>query len=254
MASRRGRHRSRSALLAGCLLLLAACSGGDEAVSEGERTAEEIFTDAAVSMADIETAEFVLEQVGAPVPIDEQGQLLFQAATGRIARPSSADAIVTVEALGFTTEVGAIAIDGTVWFTNPLSGDWTEAPAGFSFDPAALFDPDEGFTGLLAEAAPTARFVPEAEQDRADDPTERDGPFHRIQADISAERVEVLTSGLIEAATTVDTWIDPESSRLVQVRFEVPIGDEISDWRMFFSDFDGADEVIAPPELADTGS
>ncbi len=254
MASQRGRHRSWLAVLASCLLLLAGCSDGDDAASETEQTAQEIFDGAAVAMADIETASFVLEQVGAPVAIDEQGQLLFQAATGRIARPSSADAIVTVEALGFTTEVGAIAIDGMVWFTNPLTGDWTEAPAGFAFDPAALFDPEEGFAGLLAEAASTARFVPDGEQDPADDPQERDDPFHRIEADISAERVEVLTSGLIGAATTIDTWIDTESGRLVQVRFEVPIGEEISDWRMFFTDYNGADVIITPPELADTGS
>lgn len=254
MGSPCGRHRYWLALLAAFLLLAAGCSDGDDAGAEAEQTAEEIFDRAAASMADIETASFVLEQVGAPVAIDEQGQLLFQAANGRIARPASADAIVTVEALGFATEVGAIAIDGVVWFTNPLTGDWIEAPAGFAFDPAALFDPEEGFAGLLAEAASTARFVPEEEQDPDDDPRERNDPFHRIRADISAERVEVLTSGLIEAATTIDTWIDMESGRLVQVRFQVPIGDDLSDWRMFFSDYNGADVIIAPPELVDADS
>ena len=253
MMLRRGTNRSLLGVLGICWLVLVACAGDGDGVGDTERTAEQVFRDASESMAGVETAAFVLEQVGAPIPIDEQGQLLFQSADGRIARPSSAEAVVTVEALGFTTEVGAIAIDGVVWFTNPLTGDWTEAPAGFSFDPAALFDPDEGFAGLLAEAAPSARFVDEADQDPDDDPEERDDPFHRIEAAVSAERVEVLTSGLIGVETTIDTWIDMESSRLVQVRFELPIGDQMSEWRMVITDYE-LEVDITPPELADTGS
>lgn len=254
MALRRGSNRFLFGVVLACGLMLLACSDGDEGSAGTDRTAEAIFLDAAASMSDIETAAFTLEQVGAPIPIDEQGQLLFQAADGRIALPSSADAVVTVEALGFTTEVGAIAIDGTIWFTNPLSGEWTEAPTGFSFDPATLFDPEQGFAGLLEETAASARFVEEADQDPADDPTERDDPFYRIEADVSAERVEVLTSGLLGADATVDTWIDTQSNRLVQVRFEIPINGETSEWRLFVTDYNNGDIEISPPELPDTGS
>jgi hypothetical protein len=78
--------------------------------------------------------------------------------------------------------------------------------------------------------------------------------MHRIQADVSAERVEVLTSGLLSAATTVDTWIDMESNRLVQVRFELPIDGETSQWRLFVTDYNSGDIEINPPELPGAGS
>ena len=239
-------------LVAVLVISLLGCSSDDDGAGDEPVTAEAVLTDAAAAMVDVETAAFTLEQAGAPIPIDEAGQLLFQAADARVARPSSADAVVTVEALGFTTEVGAIAIDGTVWFTNPLTGDWTEAPAGFSFDPAALFDPEQGFAGLFTEVATTARLVDEAEAVAGDDPADG-GPWHRIEATVPAERVEVLTSGLVGAETTVRAWIDTGSDRLAQLRFELPVGSQVSSWLMVVTEYD-LDVDISPPELAGTGS
>lgn len=237
----------RPRLLAILVVLLVAVSGcsSDDGAADTAVTAEQVLIDAAAAMSEVETAAFTLEQTGAPVPIDEEGQLLFQAADGRIARPSSAQALVTVEALGFTTEVGAIAIDGTAWFTNPLTGDWTEAPPSFTFDPAILLDPENGFAGLLTEVATTATLVEPTDAASADDP-DGDGSWHRIETIVSAERVEVLTSGLIGAETTVNAWIDTDSNRLAQLRFELPIGNEISNWLMVITEYD-IDVDISPP-------
>ncbi len=235
------------ALLAAVVLAGACSSDDDGGDGVAPLTAESVLTDAAAAMGSVETAAFELSQEGAPVPIDDAGQLLFLAADGRIARPSSADAVLTVDALGFTTEVGAIAIDGTVWFTNPLTGDWTEAPDTFTFDPAVLFDPDEGFAGLLTEVSPTATLVDEEAESDGEDGPDGDGPWRRVEATVSAERVEVLTGGLIGEATTVDAWIDAETDRLSLLRFELPIGDAVSSWRMSISDY-GLEVDITPPE------
>jgi hypothetical protein len=253
-----GPRWSRVGLLLALLAIAACSSGGDEGPSDGPVTAEQVLVDAAAAMVEVETAAFTLEQTGAEVAIDAEGQLRFLEARGRIARPASADAVVTVDALGFTTEVGAIAIDGTVWFTNPLTGDWIEAPEAFTFDPAALFDPDDGLAGLLAEAAPTAELV------EADEPVatgdgelpsgpEGAGPWHRVRATVSAERVETLTGGLVAEATVVDAWIDQATDRLAELRFEIPIGATVSDWRLALTDYD-IEVEINPPEQVEAGS
>lgn len=241
---------------------LAACSpGSDETGAEPAAeplTAQSVLAEAAANMTGVQTAAFTLEQTGAGVAIDDEGQLRFLAARGRVARPSSADAVVTVEALGFTTEVGAVAIDGNFWFTNPLTGDWTEAPDSFSFDPAALFDPDDGLAALLTEATATAELV------EAGEPTitggegpeawptepEGDGPWHRVRATVSAERVQTLTSGLLADPTTVDAWIEQSTDRLTELRFEVEVGGETSQWRMTVTGYDIEVDITPPEQVA----
>ncbi len=242
--------RSVAVLVLGLALGAAGCSSGDDegGADDAPLTVDGVLAASAAAMADVETAAFVLEQEGAAVPIDESGQLLFRAADGRVARPASAEAVVTVDALGFTTEVGAIAIDGDIWFTNPLSGEWLEAPDSFTFDPAALFDPEDGFAGILAEVVPNAELLGTVDEATEDGGPEGDGPWHRVEATVSAERVEVLTGGLLAAETTIDAWIDTDTDRLSLVRFELPIGDEISAWRMVITDYDFEID-IAPPEL-----
>lgn len=240
------------AALAVLALVAGACSSDDAASDDTERTAEEIVTDAAAAMTEVETAAFTLSQTGAEVPIDESGQLRFLAAEGRIARPASADAVVTVDALGFTTEIGAIAIDGVVWFTNPLTGEWAEAPAAFTFDPATLLDPDDGLPGLLAEAAATAELVDPADGPGEDDGPVGDGPWDRVRVTVDADRVRVLTGGLLSDPTTVDLWVDRSTDRVAELRFVVATGDGDSDWRMAITDYD-IEVDIAPPEPADGG-
>lgn len=231
------------------VVLVGACGSssdsGDDAAQEP--AVDQILIDAGGAMSTVESASFMIEQTGARVFIDEAEQLGFQSADGRFARPASSEAVVTVDALGFTTEVGAIAVDGDLWFTNPLSGEWTEAPASFTFDTATLFEPERGFPALLAEAAASAELI-------ADSPREtgRGHEEHHIRAAVAAERVSVLTGGLVAEETDVDLWIDDISNRIVELRFELLIDDAVSSWRMTISDYD--DEVtIAPPELGATG-
>lgn len=239
-----------------CLILLltivgalGACSSqsdpGDDITLDP--SVEQLLTDASASMAVVESAAFTIEQSGADIFIDDANQLGFQSAQGRFSAPSAAEALITVDALGYTTEVGAIAIDGTLWFTNPLSGAWTEAPEGFTFDPATLFDADLGFPALLAEAATTAELIDEASGEDA-----VDGDNHHFRTTVAAERVFVLTGGLVTDETDADLWIDVETGRVVETRFDISVDDSLSSWRMTISDYD-SEVDIAPPELGSNG-
>lgn len=236
---------------------LAGCTSTDSD-EEGveELTAEQVVTDAATAMSTVESASFTIEQTGATVFIDDDEQFAFQAADGRFAAPRSSEAILTVQALGFVTEVGAIAIDGRFWLTNPLTGDWVEAPENFTFDPAELFDADSGLPALLREAAATADLVDDsADQSTGDssDGAETDQPnVHHVRTSATAERVAVLTSGLVDTESEVDFWIDVASGRIVEASFEVDVDGATSNWRMTLSDYD-SDVTIDPPELNAAG-
>jgi hypothetical protein len=244
------------AVMMAVLALAAGCSSSGDDVEAAERSAEEILTASSAAMAEVETVSFTIEQTGADLYIDEAGILAFQGADGRFARPASADALVTVAASGFTTETGVVAIGGEVWFTNPLTGIWSEAPEGLNFDPASVFDPDDGLPAMLSEVAPTAELVEEAEGTEGSDSTGSEvpgpeGTLHLV-ASVGADRVSVLTAGLTTEQTDVELWIDPETDLIVEIRFDLATEDGISNWRMTVSDY-GAEVVIEPPELGTAG-
>ena len=248
--------RWRSALAAGLALLLplgavAACGSSDDdtdvagpeadaAEENTEPTPADLAQAASTAMAEIDSAAFEIEQTGADIFIDQAGQVAFQSADGHYASPGSAEAVVAVEAAGFLTEVGAVAIDGDLWMTDPLSGQWAVAPEQFAFDPSALFDPDEGLAAMLAEGAPGAELI-EGDAEAA-------GRTH-LRMDVAGARVAAITSGLITADTEVDLLIDPDTNRLEELSFDTPVGDATSSWHLALDEYD-AEVTIEPPDLA----
>ncbi|MDH3683241.1 MAG: LppX_LprAFG lipoprotein, partial [Acidimicrobiia bacterium] len=133
--------------------------------------------------------------------------------------------------------------------TNPLTGDWTEAPDSFTFDPATLFDADQGIPALLTEATGSAELIEDAAS--ADDVPDA-AQHYRLRTTVAAQRVAVLTGGLVTEESEVDLWIDIETSRVVEARFDLSIDGAESSWRMTISDYD-AEVTIVPPELAAAG-
>jgi lipoprotein LprG len=223
-----------------CILALAACSSGSDETAESEALdIDGVRSLAATAMADIDSVAFTIELEGADVFIDDAGLIGFRAAEGRFAAPSSADAVVAVDALGLATEVGAVAIDGDVWITNPLTGDWEAAPESFTFDPALLFDADDGLSALLADGLSNAVLVASASD--SDD-------RYQISADVDPARVASLTGGLVDDVDNVGIWVDAESGRLVEVSFDVGLDAGGTSWRLLLSDY-GADVTVTRPEL-----
>ena len=209
-----------------------ACSRG--AATDAGPTVDELLAASAVAMSDVTSAAFTIEQSGAEFFIDENGQLAFRSADGRYAAPASAEALVTVDALGFTTQVGAVAIEGTVWLSDPLTGNWAEAPESFAFDPATLFDSEQGFPALLTEGQGRSELL------------SSDETSHRIRTPVSAERLSVLTSGLVEAATDVELTIDAGTDRISEATFELPVADQTSSWRLALDQYDEPVTVERP--------
>ncbi|MGH1505932.1 MAG: LppX_LprAFG lipoprotein [Acidimicrobiales bacterium] len=238
---------TRSLALTAALVLSfggAACTSSDEASVETEQldaeppTATEILKMSGSAMADISSVAFTITQEGAEVPIDEGGLVTFTAADGRYAAPGSAEAIVAVDALGAATEIGAVAIDGTVWITNPLTGKWEEAPEIFTFDPALIFSTDIGLPALLDDGiTDPAPAVPEAA-----------GGVYTITGDVDPARIAALTGGLVTDVTDVEVVIDADTFLIDTLGFAVDVDGTVSTWSLTMSDYD-ADVTIEPPEL-----
>ena len=208
-------------------------------------TVESVLARSSQVMDEVESASFALERTGADVFLDEGGSIRFDSARGRYVAPSSADAVLEVEAMGFATEVGAVVIDGESWLTNPVSSRWEPAPPNLSFDPATLFDAEVGFPSLLSQGLTEAELVEPGPDDQ--------GRYH-VRGTVAGDRVATLTGGLVETETEVDLWIDAETSRVAEVRFDAPAPDGgTSTWRMVLDDYGEQFTITKPVPGSSTG-
>lgn len=220
-----------------CAAALGACG----AAGSGPTLAPDldtILTTAAETMGTVESVAFSIERGGAPIYIDPLETLEFVSAEGRFAAPSSADALLVVAVGDIRARVGAVAIDGETWLTNPITGDWEPAPEGYSFDPATLFDPALGWRPLLAGDLEDTSLV--GIEDRGD------RSLYHVRGLAPEERISLVTAGLVAQDVTVDLWLDPADGAIVEAEFVTVYRGDESDWRLGFSDYGGDIEIEVP--------
>ncbi len=191
-------------------------------------------------MATVESVLFTVERSGGEVTIDDGGLLVFESADARFAAPDAVDAVVTVSVNGNRLEVGAIAIGGQLFLTDPVSGAWQDATGTIEFDPAKIFDPDVGIAAILADGFTDVVLV--------DDADER---LH-LSATVLADDVTTLTSGLVTEQAAADVWIDPVTMLVDEIRFDTPVDTGIASWSVRLTDY-GTDVSIVEPETGDGG-
>ena len=228
------------AALAIAALFATACGGEPDSGTTLPPEPEPVLAAASAAMGSIDYVRFKIERSGAPVYIDPLDTLNFSVAEGQFAGPSSANAVVTLAIGNLNAQIGAIAIDGTTWLTNPITGEWEDAPAGYDFDPATLFDPDLGWRPLLSSGLSEVEWVGEE--------TGSDGPRYHIRAEADQDRVAVILAGLIrKQPVTLDMWIEPGSGYVREAELSTVHEGQTSDWYIEFTEF-GEPVEIAPPD------
>ena len=220
--------------------VLAACGGGGEDLG-GEPISTEIASlqqASAEAMAGVETVRFDLTPDGGPIFIDSVQSLSLEAASGRYAAPSSADAVLTVSVNGsLTTKLGAVAIGPEVWLSNPVTGEFELLPTGIDIDPTTFFDPEDGWRPLLLELQ-DATFVAEES---------RNGTRYRVRGVAPAARVEIVTAGLVkDQDVEVDLWLHPVSALVTAAEFSTVHDGATTDWVLELSEYGAAVDIEAP--------
>lgn len=222
-------------------LFIPACGGGSESTTTLPPDPDTVLTTAAEIMGSVDYVRFKIERGGAPVYIDPLDTLNFAVAEGQFAAPSSANAVVTLEVGNINAKIGAIAIEGTTWLTNPITGEWENAPEGYDFDPATLFDPELGWKPLLAQGLSDVEWIGEEERNSQ-------SRYH-IRATADEDRVAVILAGLIrKQPVELDLWIEPGTGYVREAELSTEYQGQISDWFIEFSEFEEPVE-ITPPEI-----
>jgi hypothetical protein len=213
--------------------VLTGCSGGSS-----EESAPDLLAHAKHTLDEASSAHFVLSSEGAP----ETGTSLV-GGEGDIARPSSFDGTLKVNALGSTLDLEVVSIDGTVWAQLPFASSFSEIdPAQFGFgDPGALLDPDSGISQLLGEAT-GAKL---GEERRVDGEVVRE-----VTAEIPGDLVEqILTSADPSQSVQARFSIAPDSGELRRAELTGPFftAEDDATYILELSDFGADVEITAPP-------
>jgi lipoprotein LprG len=195
-------------------------------------------------MQGLQSVHFAISRSGGPAYLDSQGTLIFSSAEGDYAAPDAIQAEITVAGPGIALAVNTVAIGDEQWVTNPLNQQWEKLPPGWGFNPAVLFDPQQGWQPLLNEDVSNVSLVGLVEQGEQ--------PLYQMRATAASQRISTVTSGLAggDEAITVEIWIDPATSLVHQLHFITgsPTG-EPADWTLRFSQFNSP-VTIAPPAVA----
>ena len=227
---------SSAALLALALLtgpLLNGCGGDSSSVS-----APDLLAHAKRTLDAADSAHFVLDSEGAP----DTGTVLT-GGDGDIARPSSFEGTLKVNALGSALDLKVVSVDGTVYAQLPFTTSYSVVdPAQFGFgDPGALLDPDTGISQLLAKAE-SAKL----------------GEEKRVGGDVVREVTAQIPGDLVEQILTSQ---DPSTP--VQARFSIATktgelrraeltgpfyaADQDATFTLQLSDFGADVQITAPP-------
>lgn len=225
--------------IAAVLAVVAVACSSEEPAPTLPPEPDTVLAASATAMGEVESVRFKIERGGAPIYIDPLETLNFSIAEGQFAAPSSANAVVTLAVGNINAQIGAIAIDGETWLTNPITGEWEAAPAGYDFDPATLFDPQLGWRPLLAEGLSDVEWIGEEERNS-------ESRYH-VRAAADEDRVAVILAGLIrKQAVDLDMWIDPVTGYVREAELSTVFEGQTSDWIIEFSEFEEPVEITPP--------
>lgn len=203
-------------------------------------TAESVLESASAQWTDTESARFTLGVEG-NAWLDDDESIRLVSAEGNIARPNSVKGSATINvAIIGEVDISIIAIGEDSYITNFVSGNWEEAPEDFSYNPAILFDDEDGIGPILTELE-----SPELEGEETVDGRET----RRVTGTVSAETVDEITAGSIQGEDIdVILWIDAETDELVQVELTEPEGvrENPATWTLQMSDHNAPVEIEPP--------
>jgi outer membrane lipoprotein-sorting protein len=173
---------------------------------------EEIVARAASRMSSAEGFAFAIGSSGAPIYVDAEQLLSLGRAEGHFVAPDRAQADVILLTPGFATNVSVISVGETQWQTNPLTGQWSEVPPEFGFDPAALFDSESGLLSVMqTDLSDLSLTALEQLEGVSDD------ELYAISGTLDGERVFQISQGLLgPAPMSIRMWIHPEGFELLR--------------------------------------
>jgi LppX_LprAFG lipoprotein len=224
-----------------CGVLSLACGGDAEPEGDPLPADATVILDASSSaMAEVTSVRFDLRRSGADVYIDQFESLALDKIKGRFSAPGSADAVLSVTVDGsLKTDLGAVALGGEVWLSNPVTGKFEVLDTGYDIDPATFFDPEHGWGPLMRTLTDVVLVGVE----------DRGGKRYHVRGVGPAAQMEIITAGLArDQDVTIDFWLKRDTALVTAAEFSTVFDGKTTDWVIELSDY-GDDFEIKMPDL-----
>jgi hypothetical protein len=231
------------------LLLIAGCGSSDDDNSRNESAATPtpevdattILQDASTRISQTQTMKFTLEISGTTM-IDDSRTIQLLGARGSLERPGKVDVQFQVRVLGTqTASIRMISAGGQSWTTDLITGNWGPAPEEFGYDPALLFDTQNGLGPVMGKVTAPELIGSEDIDGRT--------AWH-IHGTVTQAVIGPITAGTMHGdPVSLDLWIDANTSDLLKIQLAEPPdsgNDDPATWTMSLRAHDDP-VTIEPP-------
>jgi lipoprotein LprG len=204
-------------------------------------TPRELAAQAGAATQASQSVHFVITLSGRPVSADTSGFTILNSLEGDLQRPDAALAVLSITIGGAVTEVRTVAIGDKQFATNPLTREWQCLPPGAAFNPAVLFDADQGIEFLLQNAFEDVTLVGTADLGGR--------PHHHLRGTISGAQLQPISLNLLGAGpVATELFADQETLRISRLVLVDTATDPAtpSTWTINFSDYDKSVDVREP--------
>ena len=187
----------------------------------GDPEVSEILAGAAEQLEDTESMAFTMEIEGTTY-VDGAESIRLEGAEGVMQRPDRVDVTFTAEVLGMQQiSIRMITIGEEAWITDIVTGKWVTSPPEFGYNPAVLYDPDDGLAPLMEQ-------MTEKNLEGSEKIDGRDA-WH-VSAEVDGDVISKMTSGTMSGSSqSVELWIDKETSDILRIKIAEPTDEDIED-------------------------
>ncbi|HWV25409.1 MAG TPA: LppX_LprAFG lipoprotein [Thermomicrobiales bacterium] len=224
------------------MTIVTACGGGnDTGKLNDDADVAEVLKNASERLAATDSMRFDMTVKGTTL-IDSRGTMHLLSAKGVMARPDKVDVEFQIRVLGAQTiSIRMITIGDQSWTTDIVTGKWIDAPEEFGYNPAVLYDNQNGLGPVMGKIN-DARIAETGSIDGRD--------AYHVTGTASQGVMRPLTSGTMKGDPIVlDLWIDGETWDLLRVVVTEPENsgsDDPATWTMNLSDFNQKVDIEPP--------
>jgi lipoprotein LprG len=223
--------------------LLAACGGGPQATPTPTPAPREISAAIGRATQAAQSVHFAITLTGKPVLADAGGVFTLNSMEGDLKRPDSILAVLSVSAGGGVAEIRTVALAGKQYITNPITRAWGCLDPGSAFNPAVLFDPQQGVEHLLQDGFEDITLV--GSEDIAG------APSYHLRGTIAGTKLQPISMGLLGSGpVSVELWADAATMRASKLVLVDTASDAAapSTWTISFSSYGKTINVRAPAQ------
>lgn len=239
------RHKAVVKLITMLLVLMTivtACGGGNDTGGlDKDIDVAKVLENASERLSETDTMHFSMDVEGTTV-IDSAGTMRLLGAKGTMERPNKVDVQFQIRVLGAQTlSIRMITIGDRSWTTDIVTGKWVNAPSEFGYNPAVLYDNQDGLGPVMGK-------LDNAELAGTENIDGREA--YHVTGTASQEVIRPLTSGTMTGDDIgIDLWIDGETWDILRIVVTEPEDsgkEHPATWTMNLSDFNQKVNIEPP--------